>query len=111
MDIAAVIGTTVVLLVMVGMAVYAAVTLPPGAQIPVHLGIGGYNNWVSKNVGLVIWPAVGAVIFVITLFTAAGRHTGGKSVPTLILPLVLLILAASQYGATRAALRRSGSQT
>ncbi|WP_300612144.1 hypothetical protein [Trebonia sp.] len=108
MEIAAVAGAAVVLLVIMGMSVYAARTLPPDAQIPIHHGIGGYNNWVSKSTGLVIWAAIGAVIFVITAVTAASAHAGSKSTPSLILPFVLLVVACGQYGAIRAAQRQGG---
>ncbi len=108
-EIGAVIVGGVVLLAMIGMSVYAARTLPPGAQIPVHHGIGGYNNWMSKSTGLVIWPATGAVVFVITAVTAASAHAGSKA-PSLILPFVLLLVAVSQYGAIRAALRQGSGR-
>ncbi len=107
MDIGAVVGGGVVLLVMIGLSVYAAVTLPADAQVPVHHGIGGYNNWMSKNVALVLYPASGVVILLITAGVADGSGTHDSAPAAWILPIVLLLVAASEYGAIRAATRRS----
>jgi hypothetical protein len=38
-----IIAASVVALAMVGTSVWGAVTLPPGARVPVHRGLGGYN--------------------------------------------------------------------
>jgi hypothetical protein len=107
MDVGAIIAGGVVLAAMIGISAYAAVTLPAGARIPVHHGLGGYNNWVSKNTALILWPAGGAVAFAVLVATAASAGTSGKAAPVLILPVVLLIAAVSQYGAIRAAMARS----
>ena len=40
----------------------AAVTLPAEARIPVHAGSVEHRYLASKRAGLVIWPAVGAVL-------------------------------------------------
>ena len=40
------------LLAMICVSLYGAAALPPGAQLPVHFGPGGYNRWVAKNTGL-----------------------------------------------------------
>jgi hypothetical protein len=62
----------VLLVVMIGIAVYGAVTLPADARIPIHYGIGAYANFASKAVGLVMWPAGGALIF--GILTALAEH-------------------------------------
>jgi hypothetical protein len=48
---------------MIGISCYGAVTLPPDARIPLHRGFGNYDNFASKTVGLIAWPIAGAVIF------------------------------------------------
>jgi len=92
------------LAVIIGISYYGAVTLPPGARVPIHYGLGRYNNFVSKTTGLIVWPALGALSF--ALLTAVSVHAikpshpgpDGK-VPLIILPLVLLTMAAAQWGA------------
>ena len=44
------------LAVIISIAVYGWVTLPPDAHVPVHCGLGSYNHFASKTVGLVTWP-------------------------------------------------------
>ena len=63
--IAALVIGGVLLLAMIGVAWYGWVTLPADAQVPIHFGT-GYNNFVSKRFGLIMHPAVGVVVFVIT---------------------------------------------
>ena len=48
---------------MIGISWYGARTLPPDARIPLHFGIGTYNNFASKTTGLIIWPVGGVVVF------------------------------------------------
>ena len=110
MSLATLIIDTVLLLAMIGTSVYGAVTLPPDARLPLHLGPAGYTNWQPRNVALVAWPAIGTVIYVI-LIVAAERHHGssGHGVPLNVgLSVVLAIMLASHVGALQAAIRRSG---
>jgi hypothetical protein len=98
----------VLVLVMVGISVYGAVTLPSDARIPIHYGIGSYNNFASKTVGLIMWPVGGAVIY--GIFVAASEHAikpnhGGGSPARLIMLVVLVLVAAFQYGAISLARR------
>jgi hypothetical protein len=90
------------LVVIVGISCYGAVSLPADARIPLHYGLGSYNNFASKATGLIVWPVVAAVAF--ALLTAVSVHAikpnhpgGGASAP--IMPIVLAIVAATQWGA------------
>jgi len=92
---------------MVGLSVYAARVLPPTARIPLHYGLGSYNNFARKTVGLVMWPASGAVVYGIFAAVAANaikpNHPGG---PVLfIMPVVLMVLVIAQAGAITTAMR------
>ena len=90
------------LLAMVGISVYGAVTLPSDARIPLHYGIGSYGNFASKTVGLIVWPVGGAVIY--GIFVGVSEHAikpnHGRAGPApFIMLVVLLLVAALQYGA------------
>jgi len=102
----------VILAVMIGISWYGADTLPPGARIPIHYGIGAYNNFVSKTTGLIVWPAGGAVIF--GAFTAVSEHLikanhPGGDAPLIILPIALAVAAATQWGAISVARKRAAT--
>jgi hypothetical protein len=98
-------------LAMVGVSAYGARSLPPGARIPIHYGLGTYNNFAPKAIGLVMWPAGGAVAYGIFAGIEAGAikpdHPGGSG--GVILPVVLVVILAGQIGAIRAA--RSGGSS
>jgi hypothetical protein len=84
--------------------------LPAGAQLPMHFGPAGYTNWAPRNVGLLTWPALGAVVYVILVLQArshqaAGGH--GLSLPV-GLTLALVLMLVNHVGALRAAVNRSG---
>jgi hypothetical protein len=92
----------VLVLVMVGISVYGAVTLPSDARIPLHYGIGSYNNFASKTVGLIMWPVAGAVIY--GIFVAVSEHAikpnhGSRGPGQFILPVVLALIVVFQFGA------------
>lgn len=96
---------------MVGVSLYGASALPPGARIPIHFGPGSFNNWVPKNVGLIMWPAGGAVIYVILVITARSEQaTGGGSGTAVGLTIALLVILITQVGALRVALNRGGHE-
>jgi hypothetical protein len=92
------------LLAMIGVSLYGKVALPSGAQIPVHFGPGGYNRWVSKNVGLTMWPALGVLVYVILIVTSHDPGTHGS--PTTGLTIALSIMLVTQVGALAVALSR-----
>lgn len=100
----------VVLLAMICVSWYGAVTLPGDARVPIHFGV-SYNNFVSKRVGLVLHPAAGAVFFVIFAFVGHGHSASGtssKAPPHVILPIVMCVLLVVQVGAIRVARRKAG---
>jgi hypothetical protein len=69
----------VILLAMIGVSWYGWVTLPADARVPVHFGA-GYNNFVSKPLGLVIHPAAGALVYV--LLALERTHTRASRCPS-----------------------------
>jgi hypothetical protein len=104
----------VLLVVMIGIAVYGAVTLPADARIPIHYGIGAYANFASKAVGLVMWPAGGALIFGILTALAEhvitpnhGHHPQVSAAPLIITPIVLALVTAAEWGAIAVARRNA----
>ncbi len=52
----------VLLLAMFGVSWYGWVTLPADARVPIHFGT-GYNNFVSKRLGLIMHPAAGVLVY------------------------------------------------
>jgi hypothetical protein len=99
----------VILLAMIGVSWYGAATLPSDARVPIHFGI-SYNWYVAKRVGLVMHPAVAAVVFLLTVFTADRNSAHGASSRPLahVLPVIIMcVLLAVQVGAIRVARRRS----
>lgn len=99
----------VILLAMICVSWYGAVTLPSDARVPIHFGV-SYNNFVSKRVGLVMHPAAGVVVFLILALTSHGHTANGtssKTPPYVILPIILCVLLAVQIGAITVARRRS----
>jgi hypothetical protein len=99
---------------MIGISLYGARTLPPDARIPLHYGLGSYNNFASKSAGLVVWPAGGAVLFAILAALAGhafrpSHPHGSGTTPLIILPIALAVVAASQWGAIRLARNNTAS--
>ncbi|HXW44365.1 MAG TPA: hypothetical protein VEL03_06245 [Streptosporangiaceae bacterium] len=94
-------------LAIICVSLYGAATLPPGAQVPVHFGLGGYNRWLPKNLGLALWPALGVVVYVIILVT--GHDKGVHGSPTVGLSIALAVMLVTQIGALTLARRRSNS--
>jgi hypothetical protein len=97
-----------ILLAMFGVSWYGWVTLPADARVPIHFGV-GYNNFVPKRFGLILHPAAGALVYVISAVTTS--HHSGKSSPAFIFPLVMCLLLAVQIGAVRVARTRAVSST
>jgi hypothetical protein len=95
----------VLLLAMFGVAWYGWVTLPADAQVPIHFGI-GYNNFVSKRFGLIMHPAAGVLVYVIS---ALATHHSSKSSPVFIVPVIMCVLLAVQIGAIKVARTKSGT--
>jgi hypothetical protein len=93
-------------LAMVGVSIYGARSLPSDVRIPIHFGLGTYNNFASRTVGLIMWPAGGAVAYGIFAGIQAGAikpNHGGSGSAAVILPIVLAVILVTQVGAFRAA--------
>ncbi len=106
----------VLLAAMIGIAVYGAVTLPADARIPVHHGISSWENFVSKPVGLVVWPGTGVLLFAILTAVAEhvitpnhGHHPPVSPVPLIIIPIVLALGAVAERGAISVARKNIAS--
>jgi hypothetical protein len=102
------------LLAMVGISVYGAITLPSDARIPLHYGIGSYGNFAPKTVGLIMWSAGGAVIY--GIFVAVSEHAikpnhGGSGPAQFIMPVVLVLVVALEYGAISLARGRTTARS
>lgn len=94
-----------VLLAMIGVSCYGWVTLPADARVPIHFGV-GYNNFVSKGLGLVMHPAAGALIYVISAVT---MHNPAKAASAVyIFPAIMCVVLIVQVGAIKVARGRSG---
>jgi hypothetical protein len=91
-------------LAIICISLYGAVTLPPGAQIPVH-GAAGYNRWLPKSVGLAFWPVLGVVVLAIILVTGHSREVHGS--PTVGLSVALGVMLVAEIGALARARGRS----
>ena len=104
-----------VLAAMIGIAAYGWVTLPWDARVPIHYGIGRYNNFASKTVGLIAWPAGGALIY--GIFVAVSEHAikpsrgGSRSTPLIIMLVVLAVVCAFEWGAISVAGRSTASRS
>jgi len=96
----------VLLLAMIGVSLYGVTALPPGARMPMHFGTGGYNRWVSRNVGLTMWPAGGVVIYVILIVTSRDHGTHSGSGPVVGLTVALGVILVTEIGAVAVALSR-----
>jgi len=95
------------LLAMIGVSLYGMAALPSDAQIPVHFGPTGYNRWVSKNAGLVMWPGLGVLVFVVLIVATRGQRANGGTGPTIGLTVALAVMLVTHIGALAVALARS----
>jgi len=100
----------VLLLGIICASVYGAKILPAGAQLPLHFGPAGYTRWAPKNIGLLMWPAIGVAVYVLLVVQARSHHaTGGHGLPLPAgLTLVLALMLVSHVGAVRVAVSRGG---
>jgi hypothetical protein len=101
----------VALAAMIVIAAYGWITLPRDARVPIHHGLGSYGNFVSKTTGLIAWPAAGALLYAlfgaISVLEIKPGHPG-PTAPRIILPVVLVLVAAFEWGAIAAARRNNG---
>jgi len=101
----------VALLAMICVSLYGAVTLPSDARVPIHFGV-SYNNFVPKRVGLVVHPAVAAVVLLISALLLHGHSVNGtssKAHADVILPIAMCVLLVVQVGAIWVARRRASA--
>jgi hypothetical protein len=91
----------VFLLAMIVASVRAAVVLPAGARIPLHVGSVEHCYLAPKRAGLVVWPAVGAVAFGVLGGIAASRLAVGwvPGVRYVVVPAALCVVFGFQVGA------------
>ena len=61
----------------------------------------------SKRLGLIVHPAAGVVLFVISALTT--HHHSAKAAPVFILPMVMAVLLAVQAGAIKVTRTKSGT--
>ncbi len=98
MDLTVLIIGVVEVLAMAALAAYGAAKLPPDARVSLHL-IGRYGNFSSRRAGLIAWPVLGAILFVLVGIVAATIQVHGKMSgfsPGIFLPLVLCIVLLSE---------------
>jgi len=88
-------------LAMIVVAVWAAIVLPGGARIPLHIGSVERCYLVPKRAGLVIWPAAGlAVAGVLGGIAASGLAAGWvPGVRYVLAPAATGVLLAFEVGA------------
>jgi hypothetical protein len=89
------------LLAIVAASGWGAVVLPADARIAVHYGSENHQYLVSKRAGLLIWPALGVILYgalggIIGSSLAAGWVAGVRDV---LVPAVLVVVLAFQAGA------------
>ncbi|HYB18395.1 MAG TPA: histidine--tRNA ligase [Streptosporangiaceae bacterium] len=97
-------------LAMIAASWRAAVRLAADARIPIHVGSPEHCLLVSKRAGLVIWPAVGAVLYgVIGGVTGSSLASGWvPGVRDVLVPAVLGVVLGFQVGALILAQRSRG---
>jgi hypothetical protein len=93
-----------ILLAIAGVSSYGWVTLPNDARVPTHFGPVSYNNFQPKRLALVLYPAGGAVIFLILTFVGRGSPAH-HALPYVILPIAMAVILITEAGAIRAARR------
>jgi hypothetical protein len=91
----------VLLAAMIAASGYAAVTLPASARIPLHFGSHERLLLVSKRTGLLVWPAVGAVVYGVLGGISASSLAAGwvPGVRDVLLPALMCVVLGFQAGA------------
>jgi hypothetical protein len=102
----------VLLAVMIAASGYAAVTLPASARVPLHFGSHEHLWPLSKRTGLVIWPALGAVVYGVLGGVSASSLAAGwvPGVRDVLMPAVMCVLLGFQAGALVLARQDQGSR-
>jgi uncharacterized ion transporter superfamily protein YfcC len=91
----------VILLAMIAASVWAAVTLPADARVPIHFGSDEHCYWVPKHAGLFAWPAAGAVLYGVLGGLSASSMASNwvPGVRDVLMPAVVCVAAGFQVGA------------
>jgi hypothetical protein len=94
-------------LAMIVVAIRAAIVLPVGARIPLHLGSVERCYLVPKRAGLVIWPAAGVLVSGVLGGIAASSLAAGwvPGVRYVLAPAAAGVLLAFEVGALAMARR------
>jgi uncharacterized membrane protein len=102
----------VLLAVMIAASGYAAVILPGDARIPVHFGSHEHLWPLSKRSGLVVWPAVGAVVYGVLGGISASSLAAGwvPGVRVALMPALMCVVLGFQAGALVLAGQDQGSR-
>jgi hypothetical protein len=100
-------------LAMIVAAVRAAVVLPAGARIPLHLGSVEHCYLVPKRAGLVIWPAAGLAVAGLVGGIAASSLAAGwvPGVRDVLAPAATGVLLAFEVGALLARERETSARS
>ena len=100
-------------LAMIVAAVWAAIVLPAGARIPLHLGSVERCYLVPKRAGLVIWPAAGVLVSGVLGGVAASSLAAGwvPGVRYVLAPAATGILLAFEVGALLARERETSARS
>jgi hypothetical protein len=84
--------------------------LPPGAPVPVHGGVAGWERWRPKERALRLWPIAGGafwlgslVILGLVAAGVTGRSAAGADSVAAVLAVALLVLLPCEYLALKAA--------
>jgi hypothetical protein len=103
----------VLLAVMIAASGYAAIILPEDARIPLHFGSHEHVFLMSKRAGLVIWPALGAVLFGVLGGVSASSLAADwvPGVRDVLMPAVMCVVLGFQVGALVLAAQDQGSDS
>jgi hypothetical protein len=91
----------VLLAVMIAASAYAAVKLPAAARVPLHFGSHEHLWPLPKRLGLIIWPAVGAVVYGVLGGISASSLAAGwvPGVRDVLMPAAMCVVLGFQAGA------------
>lgn len=93
---------------MIALAGYAIRTLPADARVPLNVGLPERSAWLSRRAGLGAWLGIGAAAYAaLAWLTVSGASANWlPAVRAMLLPCVMLVVAAAQAGAVITARKR-----
>lgn len=93
--------SAVLLFAMAVTAVYAVVSLPRGARVPVNAGIPERSLWLSKPAGLAVWLAAGALAFAVLAWLTRSDLAANwaTSMRVTLAPAALCVVLAGEAAA------------